>query len=475
MSTNWTLKSISKAALKSSVSSFVRNEAGSMTYFGLAIIMMMLLVGGIGVDLMRNEMERTRVQATLDRAVLAAADLDQPLDATAVVEDYLAKSGLGHYTVSVNPDASVQYKGINYKTVVASTRNTTPTQFMRLVGVSDLPLSIASSAEERISKVEISLILDISGSMKNDSKIENMRTAGKAFVDAVIKPETQDLISLSIVPYSEHVNIGDGIYNNLKRYVYSNIPSRCVEMPDDEFEDTALDTSLWYRQVQHFQWNYASRYTVTDTVCPKYSYEAIQMVSQNKTALKNQIQALQPRAGTAIYMGMKWGVALLDPSMRTIVTNNKVSTDPLKGRPVDYSDEETLKTIVLMTDGQNSNSNRISNWAYNSYSERQQWVNQNFGWWNSHVYDNWNGGKGSPDYQYMTADRADDLLEDICDAAKAKGIVIWTVGFETKAHGGQVMEDCASSPSHYFDVEGVEIKEAFEAIAKQINQLRLTK
>ncbi|WP_299151865.1 TadE/TadG family type IV pilus assembly protein [uncultured Tateyamaria sp.] len=474
MSTNWTLKSLSKAALKSSVSSFVRNEAGSMTYFGLGIIMMMLLVGGIGVDLMRNEMERTRVQATLDRAVLAAADLDQPLDAKAVVDDYMAKSGLGHYTVSVNPDASVQYKGINYKTVVATTNNTTPTQFMRLVGVSELPVPVASSAEERISNVEISLILDISGSMANDSKIQNMRAAGKAFVDAVIKTETQDLISLSIVPYSEHVNIGPNIYNNLNRY-HSHGYSHCVEVPDAEFGKTALDTSIWYQQTQHFQWNYSNRYTVKDTVCPRYSYERIQMVSQNKTALKNQIEALQPRAGTAIYMGMKWGVALLDPSMRTIVDKNQASTDPLKGRPVSYDDEETLKTIVLMTDGQNSNSNRISNWAYNSYSERKQWSQQNFGWWEYHVYDNWNGGKGPADYQYITSSHADDLLEDICDAAKAKGIVIWTVGFETETHGGQVMEDCASSPSHYFDVEGVEITEAFEAIAKQINQLRLTK
>jgi hypothetical protein len=36
------------------------------------------------------------------------------------------------------------------------------------------------------------------------------------------------------------------------------------------------------------------------------------------------------------------------------------------------------------------------------------------------------------------------------------------------------MQDCASSPSHFFRVEGVELSEAFRAIARQINQLRLT-
>ena len=66
------------------------------------------------------------------------------------------------------------------------------------------------------------------------------------------------------------------------------------------------------------------------------------------------------------------------------------------------------------------------------------------------------------------------MLEDICDAAKAQGIVVWSVGFEVTNYSAGIMENCASSPSHFFRVEGVEIGDAFEAIAKQINQLRLT-
>ena len=72
---------------------FSKDESGSMTIFGTYLILMMILVCGIGVDLMRNEMERTNVQATMDRAILAAADLDQTLDPEAVVNDYFAKSG----------------------------------------------------------------------------------------------------------------------------------------------------------------------------------------------------------------------------------------------------------------------------------------------------------------------------------------------------------------------------------------------
>jgi hypothetical protein len=66
------------------------------------------------------------------------------------------------------------------------------------------------------------------------------------------------------------------------------------------------------------------------------------------------------------------------------------------------------------------------------------------------------------------------MLSNICAAARAKNIVIWSIGFEVSNHGANVMRDCASSPSHFFRVEGVEITEAFSAIARQINQLRLT-
>ena len=69
--------------------------------------------------------------------------------------------------------------------------------------------------------------------------------------------------------------------------------------------------------------------------------------------------------------------------------------------------------------------------------------------------------------------RGDALLLDQCDAAKEENIVIWTIGFETTAHGQDVTRECASSQSHFFEVDGTEITEAFESVARYINQLRL--
>lgn len=229
-----------------------------------------------------------------------------------------------------------------------------PSNFMQLLGVENMTASGHSQAMERINKVEVSMVLDISGSMDTGNKMEELQDAAGEFVDTLLADGSEDLVSISLVPYSEHVNAGPEILSHLNvdwKHGYSH----CLEMPNSAFSSAALDLSQTYDQMQHFQWNYSGSNSLTDTVCPRYDYERIRAWSQDATALKTQINQLQPRAGTSIFMGMKWGTALLDPSTRGIASGmiSNGSVDPVfEGRPVAYSDTDVLKTIVLMTDGQ---------------------------------------------------------------------------------------------------------------------------
>ena len=149
---------------------FYRAEDGVVTIFTVFVLLMMLMVAGIGVDLMQNEMRRTALQNTVDRAVLAAADLDQTRPATEVVEDYFDKAGLGDYLTSVEPDLQ-----LNYRNVIATAEMTSPTQFMSLLGVDELPVPAYSRAVEEVPNVEVSLVLDISGSMRFSNRMKNLR------------------------------------------------------------------------------------------------------------------------------------------------------------------------------------------------------------------------------------------------------------------------------------------------------------
>lgn len=449
---------------------FAGREDGMVTIFACYMILIMLLVGGIGVDLMRHEMERTQLQAISDRASLAAADLDQTLDPEDVVADYFAKSGMSDYLAGVTVS-----EGLNYRTVTVDASAKFKTQFMNTMGVDELQVPATSQAQEKVNKVEISLVVDVSGSMANNSKMEELKSAASTFVDTVLKPENKDLISISLVPYSEHVNAGSKLMSRLNVIPVHNY-SHCVEFDDSDFYSVQLNTSKRYYQMQHFQWNYdGQRNDLSQPICPQETYEEIIPLNQNPTYLKAQINRLQPRAGTSIFLGMKWGAAMLDPSFRDI-NNSLVNAgdvdEPFYNRPNSYSDDETLKTVILMTDGQNDNSYRIANYYYDSSSEIVHWSKYNLWWYlNNYVSSRYRSSFYQKKYD---AAIGDTLLYAICDAAKEERIIIWSIGFEVTDHGAAVMRNCASSPSHFFRVEGVEISEAFKAIARQINQLRLT-
>jgi len=94
----------------------------------------------------------------------------------------------------------------------------------------------------------------------------------------------------------------------------------------------------------------------------------------------------------------------------------------------------------------------------------EPWMNDNYAWDLSYA------GRG----ESVGASTRNARTRDICDAAKSHQIVVFTIGFEAPSSGQAVLEDCASSPSHYFDVDGLEIVDAFSAIASSIRQLRLT-
>lgn len=477
-----------RAALQSSTATtayrrFVKNDDGVMTIFACFMILIMILVGGIGVDLMRNEMERTRLQAVSDRAVLAAADLDQPLDPEAVVRDYFTKSGMGEYVSNVYVT-----EGLNFRTVEVDATTTMNTQFMGSMGVETLTIPANSKAEEKVNKVEISMVLDISGSMRSNNKMDNLQDAAGVFVDTVLKPENRDLISISVVPYTAQVNAGEDIFDQLnisRRHPYSF----CVDFEQADFDDPGLSLTHQYDHMQHFEagynWNgydyrrigsYGGpnangRDNISNPGCPKRDFEEIAAFSQDAAVLKARINQFQPRANTAIHLGMKWGVAMLDPSFRPITQN--LAVDPVFAvRPAEYSDTETLKTIILMTDGENVPTVRIASNVYANPGHAGHWSDYPLYYWlnrNVRSRDHWRWR-----YTKYTPAQADNMLHNICEAAKDERIVIWSIGFEVSDHGANVMKDCASSPSHFFRVDGIEITEAFEAIARQINQLRLT-
>nr|WP_281252899.1 pilus assembly protein TadG-related protein [Maliponia aquimaris] len=186
-------------------------QDGNITIFGVFMTLLILVVTGAAVDIMRYESQRALLQTSMDRAVLAAADLDQDMAPEAVVNDYLAKAGLGDALAGVAVE-----KGLNFSTVSAWGETTMPTLFLRMSGYDTMSPPALATAEEKIANVEISLVLDISGSMRFNDRIGKLKPAAQNFVSKVMAEETNGITTLNLVPFAGSVNPGDSLFDYMR-------------------------------------------------------------------------------------------------------------------------------------------------------------------------------------------------------------------------------------------------------------------
>lgn len=386
------------------LSNFCRDEDGAVVAFTLFILLMMLIAGGIATDMMRHEMERARLQNTLDTAVLAAAGAPFGSDPKAIVEDYFAKTELSAYLNEIDPETDI-VATVNSTSITASADMTIDTYLMKLSGVDQLDIATASSAERRVPKLEVAMVLDVSGSMRNsnNNKLANLQAAAKQFTTTIINGSALGDAVISVVPFSWDVTPGTAIFDALDvdvRHTYST----CLEFDADDYNSSAIDpsveqTQMIYTSARHNGFgteNLDSWYRS----CYTDDYAEILPFSISTTALHNKIDSLQANGNTSGHMGMKWAAALLDPAFSTVKTalaNTQVDPDAVAVNgvepekvvsslvgdvPAAYGTAETLKIIVMMGDGQNTYSNQFpANSVYrgpDSYLHEVTWEEREF-------------------------------------------------------------------------------------------------
>lgn len=354
-----------REALAGRMRRFASDTGGALVIFGLMLFLLMIMMGGIAVDLMRYESTRTSLQNTLDRSTLAAASLTNPLDPASVVDDYLLKAGLAEYLTSVD----VQ-QGSNYRTVTADANADTTPMFLGMLGIQSLSALGHSRAEQRVDNVEILLALDISGSMSG-AKITNLISAANQFVDTVLTSDPEQHISIGIVPYNAQVNLPPELLAQFNVAHPNEVDEdNCLELPNSVFGTSAIDRTATYSEMAYADTvsstSQSTSYVSTGSGAPNLTYNAycrsgtmnqILMPTKDAAVLHAKINALTAGGNTSIMYGMRWALELIDPDARDIFTNLIASghmSANLDGHPYDYTDTETLKVIVLMTDGEHT-------------------------------------------------------------------------------------------------------------------------
>lgn len=592
---------------------FRRAEDGAIIVLSLFLLVAMLLISGIAIDVVRTEQMRVKLQGTLDRSILAAASKTNTLEPKSVVLDYFTKAGLGQLIsedkVRVESDESfvAGVRNITFRSVEAVAWADVPTLFLNRVGIDQLPAPASGRADEGISPIEIVLVLDVSGSMReydmtaqrvdsnynpvyrwngepslesNVRRIDALKRAAIRFVRTIYaRPENQNRVAISIVPYAWNVNMG--VAASSYGAPSPNAGSGCLVFDSDsDYQTPVITPSALHDRTpvaDSFSSVSSSNTSGQSPVFDSFNWDC-QLASNgygntgqlytpftnNVTVLEDAIKAMTHGGSTSIEVGMKWGTHLIDPSYQTVNMNMIAAghtPSTFNQLPRSYGYAGTKKYIVLMTDGENmpsytlnpeyraglspiwegtvSGSKRYSfqdvtrtsnqffrasdsswrssphgssarqltwpevwdtlrvSWvAYHLYAKRTNPGNAS--WEYRRFYDNIRGnyakevttvGDSSTIMTRLNSSDKDRRLQMMCDSVRTKKLVtVFTIRFDPNAQtirnsteaasagaGDKAMANCASTYGHHYPAtSGTKLQAAFDSIAVQILDLRLT-
>jgi Flp pilus assembly protein TadG len=406
---------------------FCRNTRGSVAIiFSLSVLALVGIVG-LAIDASRAYTVSMRVASMLDAAALAGGKLLQREDAT---ETQIGEAVAAYFNLHASKKL---FPGLELKNlhITADRLNSKvgvnvdinmETTFSRVVGVEKFTFNRSSEVVMKMQRIELAMVLDVTGSMNDGGKLATMKTASKDVVDALIAPGREGLVRISLVPYSASVNVGP----------YANVASGgdsldgCVmERLFNGSRDTDDATGGSRNYAVNGQLNSSTnpgRY-----VCPA---AVIEPLTNDTAALKAAIDSYSASGWTAGHIGLSWGWNTISPKWTGVFTGARA--------PGPYDNVDYVKSIILMTDG-------VFNTAYTQgVSEAEQ-----------------------------TAESA-ARTRAMCTAIKARKINIYAVAYQAPAEAVTLLRDCASSPSQFYDATNASMLTAsFSAIVEDLQSLRI--
>jgi Flp pilus assembly protein TadG len=452
--------SVQRSRRRDWLADFAQDTAGDVAIlFGLMAMAMFMLIGA-AVDFGRWLNARDNTLAAIDSAVLAGGRALQSPDPTlGISAEQQAKNMAKRYyddavKYRLKVDGNVVFKIEASGTVVTieNTNISIKTPFLRFAGIPNLPILKASGVENPKAvlavggnaelNLEISMMLDVSGSMGSGTKLEDMQAAATDLVDIVVWSDQSLYTSkVAIVPFSGDVRppasmlslVTDPTWPATRTYntrTYGMTACVGERTGSDKYTD-ALPVAGAFPMNTYTRQSSGSK-------CSTPSTGEVRPLNNNKTTITNQINALTLGGGTAGHLGTAWAYYMLSPNWSTRLTG--IST------PVSYTAPKTKKIAVLMTDGE-------YNYTFDS---------------NGIATDTTGGNANSK----SSAEQALSL----CTEMKGDNIEVYTVGFEVDGNATAIstLTNCATDASHFYKAsDGEQLKAAFRDIALKISTLHL--
>lgn len=480
--------------------------------FALALLPI-LSATGAAVDITRALQVKARLSSALDAAGLAAGKKIDSDDATiiATAQAYFD----ANYPAEALGVPGTLLVDISQNTIQLRVSADVDTTIMRIMGFDEITVAAKTEISRAITGLEVALALDNTGSM-DGTKLANLKTASHDLLNILFGEETRPTyLKVSLVPFAAGVNVGPNfnpewldmagtssihsenftagtnlwtLFNN------ANLVNRdwngcLMERPGglDELDtpptpgnpDTYFVPWLAPDEIGTATSNasgYANSYladgsfpsgtsnAVRQRSTAKYVNATVSLTSRgpdyncrntqiltpltnDKRLLETKIDEMVAAYLTHIPIGLAWGWRTLSPG-----------APYMEGAL--YSDEDTIKALVLMTDGENtisstSGHNRSTFTAY-GFLEKMRL------------------GTNNPT---TAVDRLDEKTARLCTNIKATGIRLYTIAFQVSDPSTiNLLRNCASSPDMFFaSSSGGALNAAFRTIATELASLRISR
>ena len=427
--------------LKNRISAFGQNESGTVAViFGLSV---MILIGttGLAIDGSRAYSVSMRVGSILDSAALAGAKLfDRPNSTDA---DIRART-LAFLKAHTNALNVTGLSLDNFQTAIDRSKSSVkltvdvkvPTTFASVAGVTTFEFTKAAKVVYDLKRVELAMVLDITGSMAVSGKLDAMKVAAKEVIDLLIDPSAPEALAnkIALAPYAASVNVGG--YLGSVASGQSVMGDTCVlERPGTASQTDQPPSGAARSRVMN---------TPNPGGDPNYHYScpasAIMPLSTSIGALKSHVDSFSAQGGTAGHMGTAWGFHLVSPNWAGIFSGASAAGS--------FTDPKIIKAVLIMTDGVFNTAYKTSNASANTVQIDESYVE----------------------------------FAALCSNMKAQKIQVFTVAFalvgepepgQTRARNA--LRGCANEPAQYFEAESkTGLSAAFRTIADQLTSLKIT-
>ena len=450
-----------------------------MMTFGLMALSLFGMVGG-AVDLGRWLNARDQTIAAVDAAVLAAGRALQtdPTNESAAVDVAMAYYNANKTSRISTIEDTIGFEVTNNGGMIQATGNVKLKTYILgafdmydNLGLKEIPLFTDGETPQAIIKQEadigfnreVSLMLDVSGSMGSGTKLADMKFAAKDLVNLIMKdPGADTWTKVAVVPFSGDVRLPASIYSQVtpavtsgntstwpstRNYTYTEGSGKKAKtVTVYRYRNNGCVSERWgvnkYNNEAPGTGNFVMPSYGDDSsrVCVTPSNGEMTPLKNDKAAILAKIQGLTLGGGTAGHVGTAWAYYFLSPEWNGVMPSAANHAQP-------YGTEKLKKIAILMTDGEYNrprdskglaDNDDLAGSAVNGQTSAQQAV-------------------------------------QICTKMKEDGIEVYTVGFDLDNQTAiDTLAACASGTEHaYVAATGAQLKAAFRDIAIKLTELHL--